>query len=190
MVGLDHAVGPVRHGERSVTEDIDDEVVVPLEEDEFLAFWSGYRIQQQTPTKVILGVVVPIPDDIPLAFESTFKELEKSEDIEDIKHLLGLLFGQAVIDAWFKNGLTVKMLQILLAWGMSCAMGKNIEFAEAVTLVEKAEADKAADEGKAPAATNRAARRASSKTAVSGAGGAVSSRTSRASTGSSRKTSR
>lgn len=150
--------------------------------DDFLSFWAEYQAQQDVPTRRIFGVDVPIPNDIPLAFEKQAEELQNSNDIEDIKRLLAALFAPEIFDQWMDRGLTNKMLSVLLAWGMSNASGSPIEFAEAAELVEQAERDKAANGGKAPTPLNRAGRRASSKTGASGGTGRSSKPTSRANT--------
>ncbi len=154
------------------------------EDDDFLQFWDEHEAKQEVPTTRILGVDVPIPHDIPLAFEKKFEELKDSEDVEDVKRLLKFLFVEDVLDRWTDHGLTSNMLQVLLAWGMSNASGKEIDFAEAAELVEQAKRDKAANEGKAPTAINRAGRRAraSSKTRASAGTGGSSKPTSRANT--------
>lgn len=159
-----------------------DVVEFDREDDDFLQFWDEHEAKQEVPTTRILGVDVPIPHDIPLAFEKKFEELKDSEDVEDVKRLLKFLFIKDVLDQWTDRGLTAKMLQVLLAWGMSCASGNPIEFAEAAELVEKAQQEKAASEGKAPTAINRAGRRASSKTRASAGTGRSLKPTSRANT--------
>lgn len=157
-----------------------------VSEDDFLAFWRDHRAKDAPGTKRILGVDVTVPTDLPLGIEDLAEELKDSQDTKDIGRLVGLIFGPDVYEQWKANGITVPMLRVLFAWGMSNGSGKSISFEEAAELVEAAEA---AGEGKAPA-VNRVARRASSRTAASVEAGRTSSRTSAANTTSTRKKSR
>jgi hypothetical protein len=157
-------------------------------EDDFLAFWRDHRAKDAPETRRILGVDVIVPTDLPLGIEDIATELQNSQDPDDIGRLVALIFGADIYGQWKSAGVSMPMLQVLFAWGMSNGAGKAISFEEAAALVADAEAKQAA-EGKAPAA-NRAARRASSPTPASAAAGRTSSRTSAASTGSGRKTSR
>jgi len=144
------------------------------------AFWAqalGGR------TEVIRGVEVPVPNDMPLAMEKRIEELSESEAEEDLRELIAMLFGADVLGAWVENGMGVLEFQTVLAWGMAQAGGRDMSFAEALELVRS--------EGKRPGpqGPNRATRRSASAKA-SASGGGRSKRTSSASTGSARKTSR
>jgi hypothetical protein len=148
------------------------------------AFWaeaSGGR------TTVIRGVEVPVPTDVPLAMEQRIEELQDSESKEDLAELLAMLFGQDVLDQWMDAGMGMLELQTVMAWAMAQAGGRDISFTEALELVRSGEAGKLPG----PKGPNRAARRATGAPAKrSAAGGGRSKRTSSASTGSARRTSR
>lgn len=134
-------------------------------------------------TETIRGVEVQVPTDVPLAMEQRLKALEDSESEDDIREMVGLLFGADVLGQWAENGMGLMEFKTVLAWGMAHAGGVEVTFQEAYDIVLAEEAA----EGKAPA--NRAQRRAASKKPSSGTGG-PSRRTSSASTGSARRTSR
>lgn len=152
------------------------------DEDDFETAWTHYRAQRERPTKHVLGVDVEVPTDIPLLFEDKFRELADSKKVEHFAELLVMLFGAGTYDQWKANGITESQLRILTVWGISNANGRPTTFAKAVEIVTQAEADEAA--GKLIPVPNRAARRASSKTAASAKGGRTSARISAASTGS------
>ncbi|MFF9844611.1 hypothetical protein [Streptomyces sp. NPDC013740] len=133
-------------------------------------------------TETIRGVEIQIPTDVPLAMEQRLKALEDSESEDDIREMVGLLFGADVLDRWAENGMGLLEFKTVLAWGMAHAGGAKVTFQEAFDIVLAEEAA----EGKAP---NRAARRAVSKRPSGGTGG-PSKRTSSASTSSARRTSR
>lgn len=155
----------------------------PREDDDFLKFWRQHRRQGKTTT--ILGVELPIPTGLPLAFEDRYNELQNtdSDDQEKVAELLRLLFGEDVYARWKRNGLDTEMLKVLLVWGAANGGGTPMTFEEAV--VKAAEWEAAA--GKATAVPNRADRRDSSKTRASAKGGRSSARTSAASTASRKK---
>lgn len=145
------------------------------------AFWeeaSGGR------TEVIRGVEVRVPTDIPLAMEKRVEELRESEAEEDLAELIAMLFGDDVLGEWLNNGMGAMELQTVLTWGMAQAGGRDLSFAEALEFVRSGEGKPLGPKG-----PNRAARRAA-PAKRSAAGGGQSKRTSSASTGSARRTSR
>ncbi|MEU6649516.1 hypothetical protein ABZ904_08715 [Streptomyces sp. NPDC046900] len=146
-------------------------------------FWAEVSIGR---TEVIRGVKVDVPTDMPLAVEKRIEELRESSAEEDIAELLRLLFGADVLDEWRTNGMGLRELQTVLTWGIAQASGRDMSFAEALEVVIAGDG-----EGKplAPQGANRATRRAASRK-PSGSTGGRSKPTSRASTGSARKTSR
>lgn len=166
------------------------------QDDDFLAFWDRYKATKGRETVRILGVEVTVPTDMPLTYEDDFRERmgtlrvsttdsSSQQALEEFRELLVPLFGEGTYEVWKERGLTGRMLQVLLAWAMRNAKGQPTTFEEAAEIVDEAEQLRA--EGKAPAAPNRAARRASSRTRASAGTGASSKPTSRASTASRRK---
>lgn len=147
------------------------------------AFWSEVSGGR---TETIRGVQVRVPSDMPLAMERRIEELRDSEAEEDVAELVALLFGEDVMAAWVENGMGGLEFQTVLTWGMAQAGGRDLSFREALDLVREG-----AGEGKplGPKGPNRAARRAA-PAKRSAAGGGRSKRTSSASTGSARRTSR
>jgi hypothetical protein len=149
-------------------------------------FWAEVNAKG-APTEVIRGVEVAIPSDLPLGFQQRVNELKDSTADEDVRELVALIFGEGILDRWIAAGMGAREFQVVCGWGIANGGGKPTSFREAYDMVTAAAA-----EGKAPGelpAPNRAARRAGSKK-PSSAGGASSKRTSRASTGSVRTTSR
>ncbi|MFD3929684.1 hypothetical protein [Streptomyces sp. NPDC058614] len=145
--------------------------------DEFWAEVSGGR------TETIRGVQVTVPTDIPLAMEQRINELQDAEDEDSFAELIALLFGTDALGAWREGGMGLRELKTVLAWGIAHANGQDMTFAEAYDLVMQEEAG--GGKTPAPKGPNRAARRAQSTRT-----GGPSKPTSRASTGSARKTSR
>ncbi|MFD8027811.1 hypothetical protein ACFV3F_03475 [Streptomyces sp. NPDC059717] len=145
-------------------------------------FWAEVSSAR---TEVIRGIEVRVPTDLPLAVEQRVEDLRDSESMEDIGELLEMLFGVS-LDEWRKAGMGLRELQTVLTWGMAQAAGTDMSFAEAYEAVVKGD-----NGGKpvAPPGANRATRRAASG-APSASTGGRSKRTSSASTGSARKTSR
>jgi hypothetical protein len=149
------------------------------------AFWSEVSSGR---TEVIRGIEVRVPTDMPLVMERRIDELRESEAEEDVAELVALLFGEDILEAWIDAGMGSLEFQTVLTWGMAQAGGQDISFSEALDLVRNG-----GGEGKqvGPKGPNRAARRATGAPAKrSAAGGGRSKPTSRASTGSARRTSR
>lgn len=146
----------------------------------FDAFWAEVS---GSGTETIRGVEVTIPTDVPIAMELRIQQLQESESEQDVRELIGLLFGGDALDQWAAAGMGLRELQTVLTWGVARASGVEMSFREAYDTVTAA----ASSEGKAPA-PNRAARRSASKRPSAGTGGR-SAQTSAASTASRRKSS-
>lgn len=144
------------------------------------SFWE--EIHAAARTETIRGVTITVPTDVPLRIERRMDELRDSAEEADVAELVAELFGADALDTWVTNGMGVVEFKTLIAWGVAQGNGRDISFRDAYEKV------RAADEGK-PAGPNRAARRAASKKPSASTGGR-SKRTSNASTGSARKTSR
>ncbi|MCX5197229.1 hypothetical protein OOK31_25580 [Streptomyces sp. NBC_00249] len=145
--------------------------------DSFDAYWAEVS---STATETIRGVTVRVPFDIPMAMEQRLADLQESAREEDLAELVSLLFdiGPDAFATWKQAGMGATEFQVVLAWGMAHADGQAMTWAEAHALVLRA-----TSEGKAQAAPNRAARRASSAST-----GGRSKATSARGTGSARKT--
>lgn len=145
----------------------------------FDAFWAEVS---GGATEIIRDVEVAIPTDVPIAMELRIQQLQESESEQDVRELVGLLFGVDALDQWAAAGMGLRELQTVLTWGLAHAAGQPLTFREAHETVTAAEQ---AAEGKAPG-PNRAARRSASKKPSASTGGR-SARTSAASTASRRK---
>lgn len=143
------------------------------ENESFDSFWASVSAGR---TETIRGVEVQTPTDIPLAMEMRLKALEDSEAEDDIREMVGLLFGADVLGEWRERGMGLLEFKTVLAWGMAHAGGSKVTFREAYDIVVAAEAD----EGKAPSGQNRAVRR--SRSASTGGRSKPTSRASTAST--------
>lgn len=136
------------------------EPVEPVDDDDeveqFDEFWRAH-IASRTPARCrIRGVLVTAPADLPVAVEL---RMDAAATDAEVKYLLGLLIGPDVFDQLVDKGVGEAELQMLLVWAETNASGvrKTLpEIAEAMAQVDKAKADEAAGEGKAP---NRATRR-------------------------------
>lgn len=159
-----------RKAELHVVDDYDHE------DDDFLAYW---RTRRPPEVKRILGVEVAVPHDLPLNFGARYELVKDSTDPEDMKALVGVVFGQGVLDQWIARGAGIEQVKVILTWGMLNGSGIPATFEEAAEKVAEVEAEQA---GKA--LPNRADRRrsASSQTRASGGTGASSKRTSNGST--------
>lgn len=125
--------------------------------EDFDAFWreqdrKGVRLSN------VFGVDIELPAELPLRFEIEAKRLAASEDFDDIRHLVGVLFGDDALDQWTAAGMDVEQFGVLLMWGSANAAGQRMTLAEARVEYHKQEAAK----GKAPV-PNRADKRAAAR---------------------------
>lgn len=152
----------------------------PADDQSWDAFWSEVQRKKlaerkKSATTVIRGVEVLVPADLPMRFDQDLAALGDSDDPDDVRHLVGELFGEGVLDAWVDAGMSEDEFKTALLWGVAVGRGRDMTFAQAYEAV--------LTEGKslqAPPA-NRTARRASARS------GGASKRISAASTRSPRK---
>lgn len=104
---------------------------------------SGRRVK-------ILGEIVTLPDDIPLGYRAKLTRAQHSDDEEEIKELVGLIFGEGALDRWTEANIGIRAFQTLLVYGDAHLAGKPVTFAEAAEAVRKAADADAGPEGKAP----------------------------------------
>lgn len=152
-------------------------------EQSFDEFWD--EVHGGRRTTVVMGVEVAVPNDVPFGFNERFEALKDSSSEDDAAELIALIFGDDAAEQWMAPPrIGLRKLLTILAWGMGQSAGQDISFAEAYKGVNES----LSAEGKAPSGVNRQNRRASKPRSTSTGG--PSKRTSSASTGSARKTSR
>lgn len=165
---------------------------VPAEGEDFMEFWAAQK-RKATKLRNVFGVDVELPPSLPLDFELQAKAVEDSQDENETKKLIGVLFGDEALDHWTRSGIDLDQFAVLLLWGTANTRRPNsLTLGRAFQIYEKRMAEleaealakaKAAGEeevgaGKAPAAvvTQKTPGRRSAAT------GGRSKRTSRAST--------
>lgn len=107
--------------------------------EDFDAFWAS-RKRKVRKTK-IMGVEVELPPSLPLEFEMKAKQMERSTDEDDIRYLVGLLFGQDALDTWAKRGMDGDQLAVLLAWAPAAIAGSNVTLAQVADELARQEAE-------------------------------------------------
>lgn len=149
--------------------------------------WAAFKREHlERETVDVEGVPVPVPADLPFGFQHRAEQLSSSSSEDDVAELVTMLFGPDVFGRLVEAGLGAMGFLTLLMWGMAQGSGKDLSFSEAYEIVTSDDPGKAVTRAMPQ---NRAGRRAASKS-PSKSTGTRSSRTSAASTGSARRTSR
>jgi len=105
--------------------------------EDFDAFWQA---QDRAITRVrIMGETVELPASLPLQFELEADRLSGSQDTDDLRYLVGILFGQDALDKWAKAGMDRQQFAVLLAWAPQRIEGGNMSLAEVAAKVAEAE---------------------------------------------------
>ena len=101
--------------------------------EDFDAFWAKRkrRVRQTT----IMGETVTLPPSLPLQFEMEAKRLQRSKRDQDVRHLVGLLFGEDALGRWSKAGLDLEQFMVLLAWAPRAIAGDPVTLAEVADTV-------------------------------------------------------
>lgn len=106
--------------------------------EDFDAYWSE---QDRAGTRVrIMGQVVQLPHSLPLRFELEAKRLRRSKKDSDVRHLVGLLFGQDALQAWTEAGMESHQLSVLLAWAPMRLAGNDVSFGQVEAMMAEQEA--------------------------------------------------
>lgn len=145
-------------------------------------FWQ--EIGGAARTETVRGVTITVPTDLPLSIQARLDAA--IEDEEQVQSLAADLFGPGKLDELIAAGVGAQEFVTLVAWAIAQVERPDLTFREAWEQVQ-AQRERARA-GNLPGPANRAARRAS--TTRSATGGGPSKRTTAASTGSARKTSR
>lgn len=105
--------------------------------EDFDAFWQS---QTRTTRPVrIAGQVVELPPAIPLQFSLESDRLAASENPDDVRYLVGLLFGDGQLDRWAAAGMDLQQFQVLLAWAPHRIQGGTMSLAEVAAKLAESE---------------------------------------------------
>lgn len=95
------------------------------EVEDFDAFWSKQK-RRGLRLGNVFGVPVELPPSLPLAFEVAQRQLASSQAEEDVRYMVGLLFGEGALERWRDAGMDGEQFAVLLMWGSAnCAAGKH-----------------------------------------------------------------
>lgn len=112
--------------------------------EDFDAFWQEHDAKRKPRTIKVAGEVIELPRALPLAFQLETKRAERSEDIGDVRKLIGLLFGSDRLDHWIESGMDDEQFQVLLAYTPAKVQGSDITMAEAAEFVARKRAEEMA----------------------------------------------
>lgn len=107
--------------------------------EDFDAFWSS-RTRRVRKTRV-MGQDVILPPALPLRFEMEARRVERSKSEEDVRRLVGILFGEDALDGWIERGMDSEQFAVLLAWGPRKIAGHDITLAEVADMLERAQTE-------------------------------------------------
>lgn len=132
--------------------------------EDFEAFWSQ-QSRRGARLSNVFGVDVELPASMPLRFEMEAQRVQRSQSEEDVRRMVGILFGDDALDRWTEAGMDAEQFAVLLLWGSSNVAGTPMTLAEAREHYHARESG-GGKQGKAPAkAKNTRTRGGSSKKA-------------------------
>ncbi|MEU9306957.1 hypothetical protein [Streptomyces sp. NPDC048256] len=130
---------------------------------DFDAFFAEQDTSRPRESFTLYGALYVLPDSLPLMFTLQAERMQNSNDPNDVRKMLGTLFGGDTLDVWAEAGMTDRQFGIVLIYSAA-----NVRTPGSVTMERAAELhddqEHARTAGKA-AAPNRAARRAKPKNA-------------------------
>lgn len=102
----------------------------------------------------IFGHVVEMPTSLPLGLTIELDKVAASSDMDDIKKIVGHVYGPNALDQWVAGGADLEDFQVLLAYGVASAAGQNLTFEDAAAKIADLRAQEA-KRGKAPKKANK-----------------------------------
>ncbi|WP_147481188.1 hypothetical protein [Streptomyces shenzhenensis] len=143
-------------------DDLNDQVPAVGDPADFDAFFAEQDTTRPRQPFTLYGTRYVLPDSLPLMFTLQMERVQNSSDPADVRRMLATLFGGDTLDVWAENGMTDRQFGIVLIYSAA-----NMRTPGSVTMQRAAELhdeqERARSGGKAPAAPNRAARRAKPK---------------------------
>jgi hypothetical protein len=125
-------------------EDLDQDVA-PDELDDDIEDFELWRTKQKAKRKRkrarIFGRVVTLPTSIPLGLSMDEAKLRRSSNEDDLKLIVGHLFGKDALEHWASQGADLEDFQVLLTYGYAHADGQDITFEEAAQIAAEARAE-------------------------------------------------
>lgn len=134
---------PAKRAAQEAAEPDQEFAPTPIDADgveDFDAFWDeqdrpGVRVR-------IRGEVMTLPPALPLQFELLASKKRRSQDPEDAKKLVALLFGDPdAIKRWAAAGMDGQEFNVLLAWATQRVGGGTMSMAEVAQALREAEPD-------------------------------------------------
>jgi hypothetical protein len=144
-----------------VTEPVD--TAPEVEVADFDAFFAEQGPEQRTGVPLrLFGREYVLPPSLPALFTLQLHRVQHSARPEDIRAMLGALFGPEACDHWTEHGMTDRQLGIVLLWATAnTAEAGTVSMDRAAELYDKREAAKqaeAAQQGKARTAPRKASK--------------------------------
>ncbi|HEY3683471.1 MAG TPA: hypothetical protein VGL93_10550 [Streptosporangiaceae bacterium] len=125
--------------------------------DAWRASEAARRAAEDRPRTVrLFGRSVPVPTSVPLGV--AMHGGKSADDDKAVRASVAALYGADALTHWAENGATLDDLQVLLAWGMAVAAGREVSFERAVELLAEAKEKEAAGKARARPKTRRRGR--------------------------------
>jgi hypothetical protein len=131
---LEAELAELRAKAQETADAIHEEVEEGLED--FDAFWSS-RKRKTHPVK-IGGRIIHLPPSLPLQFELEARKLQRSKGDQDVRKLVGIIFGQDSMEHFAEAGMDVEQFQVLLAWAPRRIAGELGEDGKPLTIAQVA----------------------------------------------------
>lgn len=107
--------------------------------EDFDAFWDTRNATGKSVK--IRGHVITLPASLPLQFELEARKLQRSKRDQDVRKLVGLLYGADAYERFAEAGMDLDQLKVLLAWGAQTVAGEDVSFEAVAREVLEAETE-------------------------------------------------
>lgn len=120
-----------------------------------VADFDAFFAEQAEPEKqgqpvLLFGRTYTLPPSLPALFTLQLQRVQHSARPDDIRRLLGSLFGPDAVDHWTETGMTDRQLGIVLVYATSnVAEPGSVSMERAAELYDQREKAKAGAQGKA-----------------------------------------
>ncbi|MEV0115537.1 hypothetical protein AB0H77_20215 [Streptomyces sp. NPDC050844] len=132
---------------------------------DFDAFFAEHATEPRFGAVLRLyGREYVLPTSLPVLFTIQMERVKDSDNADDIRRLLAVLFGPDALDEWAEHGMTDRQLGIVLLWSAANSRSPGcLSMGEAAAAFDEREAEQDGEQGKAPRPTPATMRGASGK---------------------------
>lgn len=151
-------------------DDLDEQAPAAGDPADFDAFFAEQDTSRPRESFTLYGTRYVLPDSLPLMFTLQAERVQDSNDPNDVRKMLGTLFGGDTLDTWAEHGMTDRQFGIVLIYSAA-----NVRTPGSVTMQRAAELHDEQERARAAEKPRRRTERRAGRSRRTGSGGVLAS---------------